>query len=56
MTLDRALTKLLKALGLFLVAAFFIWASVDVVAPVGPVATGLLADAESAVRNVFTHS
>ena len=53
MTIDQAPAKLLKAFVPLAAATLFLSASIDIVAQVGPVATGLLADAESVVRNLF---
>ncbi len=53
MTIDQALAKLLKALVFSTVAVFFVWASVDVVAPLGSVLADWLAHAGSVARDFF---
>ncbi len=53
MTIGQAPTKLLDAFVPFVVVTLFLVAGIDIVAQVGPVATGLLVDAESLVRNLF---
>ena len=54
MTIDQAPAKLFKAFVPLAVAALLLSAGIDIVAQVGPAATGLFVDAESTVRHLFT--
>ncbi len=53
MTMNQAPAQLLKAFVPLAVAAFLIWSSATIVVPVVPVAIGWLAEAESALSNLF---